>query len=446
MSPEELRRLLPERPTEADPVAERLATSAPLFEALVGGYAAVRLDWSRARAAHGRVQRKLRSLGSGERRFVLDTLAFLVRHERTLGLLVDRAGLSSSASRAAVERARCQAALLLHGGLRADALLGTSLDWDAVLDPVHTLTGWLRLEGPSAAEALGTVASLPNFLARRLLELPDPIGLAAALNRRAPLCLRVNRPSGDRALLLEELPGARPTELAADGLVLAGRQDVFGLPQVQSGLLEVQDEGSQLIAELCAPEPGWQVMDVCAGALGKSIALASLMQGRGAVLASDLRQDALQRGMRRARRCGYSCIRALPAKQLPRPAGRFDLVLVDAPCTGSGALRRRPWSRWTLASRQLQELPALQDELLRRSAPQVRPGGRLVYATCSIFEEENQAVVDRFLAAHPEWRLSPASETLGSERAELIGDGRVLMLYPHLHGTDGFFAAVLTRT
>lgn len=444
-----LQRLVPRGGLDPD-TARRAARAGRLFDQLAAGYGAMRMDWQRARAAHGRIQRQARSLRSADRRFLTDALALLVRHERTIALLCERAGLAASARRDRVEQARVLAALAMGAGLGAADLEAPGLDADALTDPVHTLTGWLLEAHPSDAEAFGVAASLPDHFASRFLDLDDPVELAASLNRRAPLCLRINRTRTDRPEALELLAGlgisARPGDLCDDALVLDGHPDVSGLAPMREGLLEVQDEGSQLIAELCGARPGQSVIDACAGALGKSLALASAMEGRGSILAVDTRPDALERGARRARRCGFTSIRTRTTDRLGRPDGKADVVLVDAPCTGSGALRRRPWSRWSVPPQELASLPATQLGILDRFCGFVRPGGRLVYATCSLFESENEAVVDRFLSGRSGWSPAPLSALLGPERAERIGDGRVLKLYPHRHGTDGFFAAVLQRS
>lgn len=445
-----IERLVPRPEPGLDPaLARRAALPGAIRGALVSGYAALRADWRQARAAHSGILRQARSLGSKERRFIADLLAFLVRRERTIALLCERAGLQPQARRDRVELARVQAALVLGAGLAPGEIREPGIDWASLADPVHVISGWAREGVRSDAEVFGVAASLPDHVAARLLLLPDPPGLAAALNGRAPLCLRANRARISRADALALLAGlgieARPGGLAGDALVLDDHVDANALPPVKEGLLDVQDEGSQLMVELCDPMPGWKVIDACAGALGKSLALASRMGGRGSILAVDPRTDALGRGMARARRCGFTSIRTMPLSRLGRPDGRADLVLVDAPCSGSGALRRRPWTRWAVQEADLARLPAEQLAILDRFAGFVRPSGRLVYATCSLFDEENEAVVQRFLSLRPEWRLVPACDILGAERAARMGDGRVMLLLPHRHGTDGFFAAVLAR-
>jgi 16S rRNA (cytosine967-C5)-methyltransferase len=446
-----LKALDPRAEAELDPaIAARATRPGPLRDALTEGLAEIRLDWSRARAVHGRFLRRARTLQSRERRFAGDLLAFAVRRDRTLGVLCERAGLSPSIRRERAALARIQAALVLAAGLDHRQVSEPELDWEAVADAAHTLTGWGMLEDPGPVEAFGVLASLPDHFAARMLDLPDPAGLAAALNRRASLQLRVNRNRTSRdaavAALQEQGIDARPCALSADGIELPGHADVHGLAGVRDGALEVQDEGSQLIAELCGVAPGARVVDACAGALGKSLALASHMEGRGSILATDPRADALARGAKRARRCGFTCIRTVPGDRLGRPDGKADAVLVDAPCSGSGALRRRPWSRWSVPPHELAALPRLQASILDEASGWLRPGGRLVYATCSLFADENEAVVQAFVEGHPGWSVQPLSTLLGPERAERIGDGRVLKLYPHRHGTDGFFAAVLARS
>jgi len=209
----------------------------------------------------------------------------------------------------------------------------------------------------------------------------------------------------------------------------------------------VMDEGSQLVAELVAPPPGGRVLDACAGAGGKTLALGALLAGKGRVLALDTDGKKLEELRRRARRAGLTNVEARPIKEGPLGIkGQFDRVLVDAPCSGLGTLRRNPEARWRLTPADLDELPARQRAILERYAPLVAPGGRLVYATCTVDAAENDAVVDAFVRAHPDFTPVPAKEILGRARALELGDGERLRLLPHVHGTDGFFAAVLRRT
>jgi len=375
----------------------------------------------------------------------MDILSFLVRQERTISCLLEEAGLADGARREQVERARYLAALVLFGGLPAAQVdwHGAPLDWEAVADPRHSLEAWFRRTGPSPTSQLGTFGSLPDWIAKRLVDLPDSAALVAALNERGPLCLRVNRPFSSRDALLAELPSATPCRLATGGLLLPNHIDARALPALAEGRADIQDEGSQLIVELASPQPGERVIDACAGALGKSLAIASMQEDRGEVIATDLRKDALRRGLKRAQKAGYRSIRTVAMSAVRGPA---DLVLVDAPCTGTGAIRRRPWSRWAVHAADLHRLQKEQSEILQRAASWVASDGRLVYATCSLLAEENEQVVERFLARNSDWHLTPSSQLLGQGRADEIGRSGVLRLYPHIHNTDGFFAAVLTRS
>ncbi len=437
-------RLVDRPPNTPHPHAEEARRGA-LADFGSSTYAAARIDWASARGIFAAAQRKGRSFSSSKRRFTMDMLTFLVRQERTIAQVLAEAGLPDSSGRERVERARFLAALVLFGGLPPNEVLwqGPPVDWDAVADPRHCLEGWFRRVEPSPALQLAVFGSLPDWLAQRLVDAPDPAGLVASLNRRGPICLRANRPASTRDELVTELEGATPCTLAAGGVILPNHMDARSLPALVEGRADTQDEGSQLIVELAAPQPGERVIDACAGALGKSLAIASSQEDQGEVIATDVREDALRRGLKRARKAGYRSVRTVEVGSVRGPA---DLVLVDAPCTGTGALRRRPWTRWSVHAGDLPRLAGLQSEILQRASGWVGAGGRLVYATCSLLAEENDDVVTAFLRRNEGWVVQPSAEILGASRADEIGSSGVLRLYPHIHGTDGFYAAVLRRS
>ena len=226
---------------------------------------------------------------------------------------------------------------------------------------------------------------------------------------------------------------------------------MFGLPAFKEGLFEVQDEASQLVAEVTAPPPRGLVIDACAGAGGKTLALGALLENRGRLLALDVDPKKLEELSRRARRAGLSNHRALEVDATAYPdevealRGRADRVLVDAPCSGIGALRRNPEARWRLSEDDIPRLAGEQLGIARRAMSLVAPGGRLVYATCTVLRQENEAVVDQLLA--PGWEVMRVAEIWGSERAAAVTDpsGTYLKLRPDRHDTDGFFAAILYR-
>jgi 16S rRNA (cytosine967-C5)-methyltransferase len=275
----------------------------------------------------------------------------------------------------------------------------------------------------------------------------------ATLLQPAPLDLRVNLLKGTReearAALMSEGLDTRQTNLSPWGLRIEGRRAVTTGPTFQSGLVEIQDEGSQLVAALTDARPGMRVADWCAGAGGKTLALAMTMQNRGQLLACDVSAVRLDGAVRRLRRAGvHNVERHLiePGdKWAKRRAGGFDRVLIDAPCTGVGTWRRNPDARLRLTEADVAELVAKQAQILDQAAPLVRTGGRLVYATCSLLPEENEAQVIAFLARHPGFTLVPLARAwpFGSPPPKA---GDYLALTPAHHGTDGFFAAVLERT
>ncbi len=268
----------------------------------------------------------------------------------------------------------------------------------------------------------------------------------------APLDLRVNLLAGTRegaqaALAVEQLDVA-PTPFSPWGLRIDGRRAVTSGPAFQSGLVEIQDEGSQLVAALVGAGPDMRVVDYCAGAGGKTLVLAMMMGNRGHLVACDVSAPRLEGAVRRLRRAGVHNVErhllAAGDKWAKRRAGGFDRVLVDAPCTGTGTWRRNPDARLRLRPRDLDELVPKQAAILDQSARLVRPGGRLVYATCSLLRAENEAQVEAFLGRTPGFRLVPVPEAW-SLPAPPPATGPHLCLTPFKHGTDGFFGAVLER-
>jgi 16S rRNA (cytosine967-C5)-methyltransferase len=285
----------------------------------------------------------------------------------------------------------------------------------------------------------------------------------AALARRAPLDLRVNTLKGDReqaaAALAELKPSA--TRWSPVGLRIALTPDarspaVQAEPAFLKGLVEVQDEGSQLAALLSGAQPGEQVVDLCAGGGGKTLALAALMKNRGQVYATDSDKRRLAPIHARLERAGARDVqvRTPQGRQdvLADLAGRADLVMIDAPCTGTGVWRRNPDAKWRMRPGALAERQKEQAEVLSRAAPLVKPGGRIAYVTCSVLDEENGAQVREFAARHPDFVIRPADQVIGAlgerafmfRRAVRITPEGILMT-PLLTGTDGFYVAVLMR-
>jgi 16S rRNA (cytosine967-C5)-methyltransferase len=264
-----------------------------------------------------------------------------------------------------------------------------------------------------------------------------------ALLERAPLDLRVNAARTTREAMLAELPGAEPTRLSPWGLRLPADSKVDDHPAFAAGLVEVQDEGSQLIALACRAGEGERVLDLCAGAGGKALALAAAAPGAH-ILATDSNRARLSQLGPRAERAGAKIGARLlnppnEAAELAEFAWTADCVLVDAPCSGSGTWRRNPEGRWRLTPGRLDQLVAIQARLLDLAAPLVKPGGRLVYAVCSLLSREGAGQIAAFHQRHSSWiRTEPFIE--GGRR-----DGEGRLLTPAHDGTDGFFVACLTR-
>lgn len=298
--------------------------------------------------------------------------------------------------------------------------------------------------------------NLPDWLFERLdaqIGVEETDALAAALDQNAPLDVRINPLKADRetvrARLASEGHALEPTPWSPFGLRRADRAPLFATQAFRDGLFEVQDEGSQLLGLLVEPRRRETVVDYCAGAGGKALQLAAQMANTGAVYAFEVNAHRLERIRPRLRRAGIDNVQPIAITgandaRVRRLHGKADRVLVDAPCSGTGTLRRNPDIRWRPTDPAA--LAAVQHEILAEAAALVRPGGRLVYATCSLLREENEDVVAAFLAGHPEYAIIPAAEVLARRQIVLPDTGHYLRLWPQRHGTDGFFGSVLLRT
>ncbi|MBW8309577.1 MAG: RsmB/NOP family class I SAM-dependent RNA methyltransferase [Candidatus Paracaedibacteraceae bacterium] len=267
-----------------------------------------------------------------------------------------------------------------------------------------------------------------------------------SLKESATVDLRVNTLKGSREHVLAKLQKqgieGHPTPLSPWGIRITQRQPLRQHPLLQQGVLEIQDEGSQLIALACDAQPGMAIWDYCAGAAGKTLALAAMMQNKGRIIATDVIEWRLKNAPQRLRRAGVHNVETRlldeeSGKWLKRQAGKFDCVLVDAPCTGSGTWRRNPELRWRMSEKGFQEILQKQRDILQKASSLVKPGGRLVYATCSLLKPENRDQIAEFLDRNADFKLHPLSLDFAKEG--------VLELNPVEHQTDGFFAAVMMK-
>ncbi|MGH7293447.1 MAG: RsmB/NOP family class I SAM-dependent RNA methyltransferase [Polyangiaceae bacterium] len=377
--------------------------------------------------------------------------------------------------RGAAEEDRAVAAGAVQAMVKYDRLLAFAAGSEtpeARYDALFALASGQTDVGPridrveKATERLGLAYSLPDWIVDLVRSEVGEAALEAMLarvNEVPPRVARVNtlRTTRDACIAALEKEGvqAAPAQHAAGSIVLGGRRSPFRTQAFARGDFEMQDEASQLVAELVAPAPRSFVVDACAGAGGKTLALAALLAGKGKLLALDSSETKLEELRRRARRAGASNVQARAVDlrdgsavaKLDQGASR---VLVDAPCTGMGALRRNPEARWRLRESDLSRLVATQAALLSAAATLVGPHGRLVFATCSFLPSEGEVAVEFFLSGHPDFTLVTARDVLGRARSEPVAsrDGKYLRTWRfdgHAdggdEGMDGFFAAVLRR-
>jgi 16S rRNA (cytosine967-C5)-methyltransferase len=407
-------------------------------------------------------------LGSRDRRIISDLLFGIVRHRRYLETLLEEF-LRLHPDYAPIDAPQRRYVSLLieyasiHPGLFAEAPPPASdirMLWAPYfreLDPEPFVSwvisekelGFLREE---AAVTLGVRHSFQDWMVAEWLDRwpAETEGLLAALNRPGPVSLRVNTLKTDRGACRERLASegivATETPWPDAALIVQKRFNQNASAAFKDGWYEIQDIGSQVISLACAPGPGAMAVDACAGAGGKTLHLAALMQNRGRIVAVDSDPPRLKELSLRAKRGGVGIVHAFPAKNFDAKAyaGRGDVVLVDAPCSGSGTIRRNPSLKWSIREEDVARYAARQFELLTAYAPLVKRGGRLVYSTCSLLRAENDAVVDRFLHGRKEFRGVDVSGTLPWE-VEKGTHGSVYLL-PHRHPADGFFISVMEHT
>jgi 16S rRNA (cytosine967-C5)-methyltransferase len=393
-----------------------------------------------ADAQLSRYFREHRNLGGRDRALVADTVYAALRRRRLL----------ESVTPTASPREIALAALVKLQGVGLSqiesAVSPEERDWLAKLKA-------LDLE----SLPLEVRVDLPDWVIARLRPLLGDEGLVAlarGLQESAPLDLRVNALKAPREAVLDRLAfdetPAEATRYSPIGVRVRGKPALQRHPMFLDGAVEVQDEGSQLLGLLVQPRRGEMVVDFCAGAGGKTLQMGAAMHSSGRLYAFDVSERRLDNLAPRLKRSGLSNVHPQRIAnendaKVKRLRGKIDRVLVDAPCTGLGTLRRNPDLKYRQTEEGLAELTVKQRSILEAAAALVKPGGRLVYGTCSLLPEENEAIVEAFLAAHPAFHLLPAREVLEKQGIRVPLEGPYLRLYPHVHGTDGLFAAVMDR-
>lgn len=400
----------------------------------------------------GDYMRNRRYIGSKDRTDIVERIYGIVRHHARLNWALEQAGVTVPSA-----RIKLLAYLLLVEGKE---------------DPTVYFDGTKYAPPQVTQDEIDVLHRLPkNFDAAPsdvLFECPSNYSASLhayfgkdfdvemeALCHGATLDLRINCVAGDREKMKESLEKDKvetditpysPWGLRAKGKAFLGETKAF-----RSGHIEIQDEGSQLIALACDVQPGMQVLDYCAGGGGKTLALASAMRVKGRIVAMDLEEARLAKAKTRFKRAKVSdIIETRPLsdeksrKWLRRQKQSFDVALVDVPCSGTGTWRRNPDTRWRNYGPSVEEIIPVQADILERVAGVVKPGGRLVYATCSLLPEENEQQIEKFLAGHPEYELADLQD-VWPEGCKPPCEGKYMRLTPKRHNTDGFFAAVLIR-
>ena len=308
----------------------------------------------------------------------------------------------------------------------------------------------------SAVVRIGIEHSFPDWMVQKFIEQygeSEAENICSSLNEQAPLTLRVNTLKTTveqcQAELSKQGIETAKTLLSPFGLNLSKRINVFSLPVFRDGWFEVQDEGSQLLPFLVDPKPNAKLLDVCAGAGGKTLEFAALMKNRGEIFATDINSYRLEELRKRTKRAGAQNIRVQEIQAIEDLAEQysdfFDIVFVDAPCSGLGTIRRNPGMKWMVTEQTVHEVSDKQKSILHSSAPLVKSGGRIVYATCTLLRQENENVVEEFMVRHPEFKMVEANGLLDKWHNGLVTTGPFFKLLPQMHGTDGFFCAVLEK-
>lgn len=378
-------------------------------------------------------------LGMRERGAVAESVYRVLRNRLVYS------NLAESGQGAQIRRLALLALSDIYG---VDALSGLTDGEQAWLEHIQTID---REQLPARLRT-----NLPDWLYNRLVKQygeEETLQMADVLNTPAPLDLRVNTLKNRRedvARVLREVPvDYEMTPYASSGIRLTKKIALQNMPLFKNGGVEVQDEGSQLLAQIVGARRGELVVDFCAGAGGKTLALGAAMRNTGRLYAFEVSEKRLSNMKPRLARSGLSNVHPVKIAhehdaRIKRLARKADRVLVDSPCSGLGTLRRNPDLKWRQTEDAVAEMNGKQREILASAARLVKPGGRLVYATCSLLEDENEKVVADFLANNPHYALVPMHQVLTEAKVGLeMGD--YLKLMPHKHQTDGFFAAVLER-
>ncbi|HTL34541.1 MAG TPA: RsmB/NOP family class I SAM-dependent RNA methyltransferase [Kofleriaceae bacterium] len=440
-------------------LAAQVAEGGRLRSTLLELWQRTRMDWGFVTDRLAVTFRNEKWIGAHERRFISETLYGLVRHLRRIDLALERARRTKKSPR---DLERLLALLVLDKLIEPAiaAQVEPDLDWRAVPGVDEAIAAERNVE-----KRIALAASLPDWLAKQFVADwgAEAEPLALALNQRAPMTVRANTLATSRDALAAELKKENLETHAGKwsdtALVVDSRTNLFASAAFKRGAMEAQDEGSQLLASLATESggqlgsmtrglatPGKLIVDYCAGAGGKTLAIAARLANRGRIIATDIDDKKLEELRKRARRAGVSNVQAVPLengawpRELDSVRGKADIVFVDAPCSGTGALRRNPEARWRMREQDIEGFQQKQLAIMKQAIELAAPGARIVYATCSLLTAENEDVSRQLAGVE----LADLRSVL-AERAEALSREAAFTVTPHRHGTDGFYARIMTR-
>ncbi len=403
-------------------------------------------------------------LGSHDRKFVAETTYGILRNLRKCELMV--ASAVAGLDEMLCEQDKIIFLIISYLSLRGRMQEVTS---DKVLSKLKRTMSAENVENifdmfakpvsipkESSIARIGTEYSFPDWMIQRLIDQygeSEAEKLCKSLNEQAPLTLRVNTLKTTVHNCQAELSthGIETTKtlLSPFGLNLSKYVNIFSLPIFRDGWFEVQDEGSQLLPFLVDPKPNIKLLDLCAGAGGKTLEFAALMKNRGEIFATDVNSFRLEELRKRTKRAGVQNVRVKAIQAVEDLAEQysnfFDIIFVDAPCTGLGTIRRNPGLKWIVTEQMVNEMAVKQRSILHSSVPFVKEGGRIVYATCTLLKQENEDVVENFLMMHPEFNIVEVNELQVKCFDRFFATNSFFKLLPHINGTDGFFCAILEK-
>ena len=403
-------------------------------------------------------------LGSHDRKFISETTYGTLRHLRKCELKVST--VMTDLNETMLEDDRILFLIIAYLSLQGrmhdvtlqsvSSILKNTRLKENMMQILNALSQPLTLAHESAVVRIGVEYSFPDWMVERFIREygeSETEKICSSLNEQAPITLRVNTLKTTveqcRTELSKQGIETIRTSVSPFGLNLSKRMNVFSLSVFRDGWFEVQDEGSQMLPVLIDPKPNAKLLDVCAGAGGKTLEFAALMKNRGEIFAADIHSGRLEELRKRARRAGAQNIRVQEIQAIEDFADRyshfFDIVFVDAPCSGLGTIRRNPGMKWLVTEQTVNEVSEKQETILNSSAPLVKSEGRLVYATCTLVRQENEEVVEDFMQRHPEFTLIDTNGLLNTGHTGSVSPGSFFKLLPHIHGTDGFFCAVLEK-